>query len=248
MVNVTICNANSALQNLSQLEAQLSLREQHCLQKFSIAQRKQSFLLGRHAARLALEPYFPKIAPFQIEIMNSSEPLSRGMPQVFLPGETEPTGHLSITHRDDWAAACFHPKQPIGIDLELVETRDPSFQEDHFTRSEKELICLLMKENDCAQAISVLWSAKEAMSKALGKGLSLSTLQMESSLDSPSLLSFLAGDTVCLSYFGSVRLETKLLFFSLKTNFLKTKTGQTYVLTLAIHSGGKPCTKKLMKH
>jgi len=55
----------------------------------------------------------------------------------------------------------------IGVDLEAVEARDSSFANEYFTEAELKLGASLGRD----QQLTVLWTIKESVSKALGLGL-----------------------------------------------------------------------------
>jgi phosphopantetheine--protein transferase-like protein len=71
--------------------------------------------------------------------------------------------NLSISHSHEFSVAIMSKNQ-VGIDLELIESRSPSFYKEVFTESERELI----SEND--KLGTIYWTAKEAFSKAIGEG------------------------------------------------------------------------------
>jgi phosphopantetheine--protein transferase-like protein len=80
--------------------------------------------------------------------------------------------NLSISHSHDFSVALIG-KNLIGIDLELIETRAPSFYNEVFTESERKLI----SENH--QLGTIYWTAKEAFSKALGEGFHINFRDIE---------------------------------------------------------------------
>ena len=59
---------------------------------------------------------------------------------------------------------------PIGVDLEFIEPRDPSFAEQYFTEQER---ALSFNGDAPDTLLTALWCCKEAVSKALGLGLKL---------------------------------------------------------------------------
>jgi 4'-phosphopantetheinyl transferase len=60
----------------------------------------------------------------------------------------------------------------LGCDLERVEERSPGFIADHFSRSEQEFVAAGAIHDRPLRA-TLVWSAKEAVMKALGEGLRL---------------------------------------------------------------------------
>jgi len=80
--------------------------------------------------------------------------------------------NLSISHSHDFSIAALS-KNLIGIDLELIESRSPSFYKEVFTESERQII----SEND--QLGTIYWTAKEAFSKAIGEGFHVNFRDIE---------------------------------------------------------------------
>ena len=66
----------------------------------------------------------------------------------------------------------------LGADLEVIEPRADSFVEDYFTPGEQQRVPSLPLSQQ-AWAVTLIWSAKEAALKALGKGLRLDTRSVE---------------------------------------------------------------------
>jgi 4'-phosphopantetheinyl transferase len=62
----------------------------------------------------------------------------------------------------------------VGIDLEIVEPRSAAFGRDYFTPAEADFIAAVAPQEQAAW-VTCLWSAKEAVLKALGLGLRLDT-------------------------------------------------------------------------
>ncbi len=200
---------------------------------FSILKRKKSFLYGRLAAKKAVKTYFPKFLEKNIRIENSKESHCKVRPIALLRGGALPVGSLSISHSGELAASAFHPYKLIGIDLEKIEERDPSFFEMNFTFQERELLRYLDTKDQWV-GMTLLWTAKEAMGKAIGKGLSLSTLSMESYLVSEEIISWIRNKNEFLHYFGRICVEGVPHLFSLRSEFFNLEN--QYVFTVALKS------------
>jgi phosphopantetheinyl transferase len=147
----------------------LSSVEKDRLNGMRFARRRQSFLVGRWAAKQLLE-WHPSCAgspPSSITIANrpSGEPYA-GIDNFEIPG------CLSISHRDDVAVAALviSPGIRVGIDLEKIEQRIPGFVDDFFTPQEVRF-CRSLPERDAVTRVACIWSAKESVLKALGIGL-----------------------------------------------------------------------------
>ena len=141
--------------------------------------RRAEWLLGRKTAKDLLRRVHPAcqwVDPRSVVILNQPE----GAPYYTLAGQGPLNAALSLSHRDLFClcAISLEPGLQVGVDLELVERRDPSFVESYFTPGEAALAAACAPEQRDA-AVTLIWSAKEAMLKALGKGLRLSTLAVE---------------------------------------------------------------------
>jgi 4'-phosphopantetheinyl transferase len=66
----------------------------------------------------------------------------------------------------------------VGTDLEKVEVRTETFILDYFTPTERHLVDKYPAESR-AMAVTLIWSAKESMLKALGVGLRWDTRTVE---------------------------------------------------------------------
>ena len=149
----------------------LSETELQKLAQMRFPRRREEWLLGRWTAKrllAAVEGRDPRA--WQVE--NEAD----GQPYVQADGERLP-GCLSISHRGGQAVCAWTsaPGVALGIDLERIEPRSPAFVRDYFTAAEQALIAGAARELDAV----LLWSAKEAMLKALGKGLRLDTRAVE---------------------------------------------------------------------
>jgi 4'-phosphopantetheinyl transferase len=86
---------------------------------------------------------------------------------------------LSISHSDGWAAAAVQRgTASLGCDLERIEPRSPTFLEDYLTPSEQGFVAS-GPESERPLRATLVWSAKEAVMKALGEGLRLAPASVE---------------------------------------------------------------------
>jgi 4'-phosphopantetheinyl transferase len=154
----------------------LSLPELDRWQGMHFEKRRNEFLLGRYIAKRLLTSRKFAWAEEQyhaIQILNEEE----GAPYL---GTSGMKGSLSISHRSGFAAVAYshHSQCHIGIDIELVESRNWSFVEDFFTHQEAQFV----KSLPIAQQqvwVTLVWSAKEAMLKAWRQGLRIDTRSVE---------------------------------------------------------------------
>jgi acyl transferase domain-containing protein/phosphopantetheinyl transferase len=133
-----------------------------------------AWLLGRIAAKDAARRWLwaRGAAPiFPAEIVVANDPSGK-------PTATGPHGEplaLSLAHSGDLAVAMVRSGEPgdwaPGIDIELIEERDASFEAVAFIRSERALLDLIADDRERPVWIARFWAAKEAVSKARGTGL-----------------------------------------------------------------------------
>jgi len=147
----------------------------HWLSMRAVEKRRREWLLGRCAAKQAVSLLLEKrwnmrLSSQEIEIV----PDGYGCPQVKLNGTGSPPPgrlpHVSIAHSDGTAvamAAC----DPLGVDLESLSRRGEDFESIAFSADERALRAHLP-----AEWALRMWCAKEAVGKALGRGLSAGLL------------------------------------------------------------------------
>jgi len=159
----------------------LSPAERITYEGFRFDARRKSWLAGRFTAKsLVSKVHDSRYRLDQIEIRNDE----LGAPSAYHAGQPLP-GCLSISHAGDWAAAAFAPPgMRVGIDLETITPRSPGFIRDYFTPNEVELVSAVHTGSPpetphSAERATLIWSAKEALLKALGIGLRLDTRRVE---------------------------------------------------------------------
>ena len=161
----------------------LSPREAAILARLALLPRRRKWLLGRWAAKrllgeLAAEgndvvtgwlgtPGADDDWRCQFSVLNDEA----GVPYVDRDGKGRLPLALSISHRGDWglAALALLPGVGIGADLETVEPRDPALVRQFFSDSEAERVANGSGAVD--RTVARIWSAKEAVLKAMGLGL-----------------------------------------------------------------------------
>jgi phosphopantetheinyl transferase len=149
----------------------------------AVEKRLQEWLLGRLAAkdavrRLLAENLGLNLAPTEIEIVPDSygRPRATGAWTSWLPAEPP----ISIAHSDGTAVALavLDPGQLAGIDLENLRRRREHFEAIAFRAEERDLLAAMPEDLRQEWALR-LWCAKEAVGKALGRGLSAGLLAFE---------------------------------------------------------------------
>ncbi|MCE1252397.1 MAG: 4'-phosphopantetheinyl transferase superfamily protein [Anaerolineae bacterium] len=142
--------------------------------------RRAEWLLGRWTIKYLLRhsiPAFNGWQPGLVQVKNEPE----GMPYLENTGKQTPLpANISISHRDHYAFCAITGSAPlkIGVDIELIESRPPSFLEDFFTQNEyQQGLSFQGYQRDVW--FTLIWSLKESVLKALGKGLRLDTRCVE---------------------------------------------------------------------
>ncbi|MSQ49132.1 MAG: 4'-phosphopantetheinyl transferase superfamily protein [Betaproteobacteria bacterium] len=144
----------------------LSEREKAQLAGFQFAAKKQAFLLGRLAAKRALGALLLEPDLRQIEIRSGIY----GQPLVHHPRAG--SAQVSVSHSQGLAVALAFPAEvPMGIDLETVSAVAAETIISALEASAPELAWLATAGVDQAIAYCVLWTAREALGKALKIGL-----------------------------------------------------------------------------
>ena len=151
------------------------------LKKFSafrFPKRQKEWLLGRWAAKALAHslPACRDIPLDRIEIRSTPQ----GAPFIHLQGRAALADCLTVSHSGRLAlcALASAPGLRVGADLEKIEPRTETFILDYFTSAECQLVEAYPAETR-AVVVTLIWSAKEAMLKALGVGLRWDTRTVE---------------------------------------------------------------------
>jgi 4'-phosphopantetheinyl transferase len=151
------------------------------LQKYStfrFPKRRDEWLLGRWTAKTMVHslPAYQHYSLDKIVIHNAPE----GAPYIQLPDRATPAECLSISHSGNLALCAIATglDLQVGTDLEKVEARTETFIMNYFTPSERQLVKNYPAETR-ALVVTLIWSAKESMLKALGVGLRRDTHMVE---------------------------------------------------------------------
>lgn len=146
----------------------------------AVDKRRREWLLGRcvakDAVRLLLEkPLGIRLSYTDIEILPDpyGRPRAAGVWTDRLP--IQPA--ISIAHSQGTAVAVatLHPGQQVGIDLESLNHRREDFEAIAFSQDERNLLASTPRGFRQEWALR-MWCAKEALGKALGRGLSAGLL------------------------------------------------------------------------
>ena len=100
------------------------------------------------------------------------------------PWPTNKTGFISISHCTNWVAFCFHPNQPMGIDVETTRLQLNKVAPRILHQSE---LFILEKSKYKQRTMQLFWGGKEALYKAYGKkNLEFSTQLVLSEIEDDS--------------------------------------------------------------
>ncbi len=169
-------------QQISLNASETMLHEQERVKFGSLGheKRQQDWLLGRWTAKRLLQKVIwdadeVEVPLNAIQIGNNAD----GVPIIHSPLSIL-NSQLSISHSNgrSLAAAITNPNWPIGADLELVKSRGEQFVDDYFTGDEVGFVRRFDGELRDVMETAV-WSAKEAVLKALHLGLSVDTRSIQ---------------------------------------------------------------------
>ncbi len=138
--------------------------------------RKTQWLMGRLAAKDAIRGLLKKhydieAGPADIEI--GTDGYGRPVPAGACIDKTGAVPALSLAHTNEMAAAIVCNSRAgnrVGFDIEQIRPLDESFIKTAFTSQERSLLDSF-KESEQPYLALRFWCAKEALAKALGRGL-----------------------------------------------------------------------------
>ena len=126
--------------------------------------RQKSFLLGRYCAKQAISKYLGDTEMRQFTIRHGvfEHPIVKHLSNKEV--------QISISHSDEYGGAIAFPEEhPMAIDLEKINPKRTEVIQTQCTQDELRLIQSLQIP-DMTQ-MTILWTVKEALSKALKCGL-----------------------------------------------------------------------------
>jgi phosphopantetheinyl transferase (holo-ACP synthase) len=136
------------------------------------AKKRFDWMFGRLAAKDAVrlmwwERHGERFFPADLEIKHDEHGRPFAMHMRYAENAAMP--NVSVSHADGIMAALASFEPHVGIDLEKIEPREASFETIAFDETER---ALFDEHPDRAEAVTRFWCAKEAVAKALGRGLS----------------------------------------------------------------------------
>jgi len=141
----------------------LHANEQAYFDTLKYPKRQHSYLLGRYCAKQAVAAYLQNDGMTNVWIEN-------GVFQQPIVYHSHPTDvQVSISHTDALGIALAFPEpHPMGIDVEVINETHTETIQTQLTLAEQQHAALF---NNKHMFFTLLWTAKEALSKALKCGL-----------------------------------------------------------------------------
>jgi 4'-phosphopantetheinyl transferase len=156
----------------------LSARERLFLGRLRFPKRRTDWRLGRWTAKRAVAACLNLPSDLQALANTEIEAAASGAPEVVFVKQTPPVT-ISISHSGGRAlCAVTMGDASLGCDLEMIEPRSDGFVADYFTAHEQTLVA----QTSAAERpllVTLMWSAKESVLKALHTGLRLDTTCLE---------------------------------------------------------------------
>ncbi len=158
------------------VQGMLSPDEQAVFDGLKTPRRRQEWLLGRFAAKLLVQAII-------YQRTNNCRPLdeltigTRPDHSPYLAGDAVDRIGLSLSHSGPRAvcAAVDRASRRIGIDIEQIMSRQQGFAQEYFTEREINLMQASTGALTDNYLLTGIWSAKEAVLKALRVGLAADT-------------------------------------------------------------------------
>lgn len=161
---------------IGRLPAILTEAEQADFAAFGFERRKRSWLLGRYAAKRAAAAYLG-IDP---EALHRLEVVRGVFGQPLLRFAHCDAPRLGISHTSGWAVGLAHPPgHPLAIDLEDVHTAHRAAIVRQLSEEERLWTDSAPGGEPEPGLLTLLWTAREALSKAVGCGLTVPFHLME---------------------------------------------------------------------
>lgn len=146
----------------------LSAAEQRYFQRFNYIKRKKEWLGGRIAAKAAILASLPAadqdLRAITILPNKHGRPVLEELPACLSGRKSRPA--ISLSHSDGFAAALAREGSSCGIDLQEISAKLAGLT-DHFATDAE--LRLLAEQADCDEdtRLTMLWTVKEALKKAL---------------------------------------------------------------------------------
>ena len=161
---ICICTSNDPFP-YHELVKLLHPQEMGYYDSLAFEKRKKSYLIGRYAAKHAIAALAGDKCNLHAMVIQQGV-----FNQPVATLGYEQNIQVSISHCDDLGAALAFPEaHPMGIDIEKVQADKCRVMESQMTQAEKNMITHASCSYD--RLLTLLWTAKEALSKILRTGL-----------------------------------------------------------------------------
>lgn len=163
--NAGICLCEFTMDSYNYVKATiLHQQEKKDYENWEFEKRIKSFLIGRYAAKKAIASLTGEERLEEIMIQNGI------FGQPIVKHAANQNIQVSITHCNNYGAAlAFFEDYPMGIDMDLINENNCKLIESCITDKEKRLIEQV--PYDYSSALTLLWTARESLSKVLRTGL-----------------------------------------------------------------------------
>lgn len=156
----------------------LGTQEQDFFDQLRFEKRRNEWLAGRLALKsLLIKAHvdFAQLSKTQLQILKAGS----GAPYLMVGGKQRSDIQISLSHSNGRVFYAFTTwPGRLGVDLEMVEGRSDDFIQDYFTNEEAASIAQLPQHERAFHA-TLVWSAKEAVLKALALGLKIDTRKVQ---------------------------------------------------------------------
>lgn len=168
---VTLPEGEAGPGSRAQADRYLSPAEQERLASFTFAKRHREWLGGRIAAKKASMALLVGGSSRQVSYHELVvETHSTGRPFLRWQGAQPPTlPAISISHSGNYAGAIAARGHACGLDLQRITAKVITIRERFAVDAELALVCAICPSLDEAAALTLLWSAKEALRKAIDR-------------------------------------------------------------------------------
>lgn len=129
--------------------------------KYTVDFKKREFLTGRLLMKVTLADRL-NLAPSQIRLTYNAY----GKPQF-------PNIHFNLSHSAEWITMVVSRHHRVGIDIEHSTNDCLDIMSKVFTLEEKRFVNMQVSKVDRIVAFFLIWTRKEAVMKAIGKGFSI---------------------------------------------------------------------------
>jgi 4'-phosphopantetheinyl transferase len=170
LLESVLCFSSMAYRELVNTRSQfLHSEELHYFDTLAHSKRQYSYLLGRYCSKQALSIYNPTLD-------STSVLIRKGIfeqPVVYYPNQSNI--QISISHTNTLGAALVFPENhPMGIDVETICPEKIATLQLQCNPVEQALLSNHTVYTDQAVQLTLLWTVKEALSKVLKCGFTMS--------------------------------------------------------------------------